>query len=209
MALVEWAFNDDYIKTKSDGQDKPLVNLLPIRANEHIVVSCCCIGSSYLVLGEKSGLLSVYKLKKAKNSVQNDGFHCHLYGHRYEITDMSVCLAYSTMVTASQDGLLIIWDTNKLSFVGSIKREQPIYKVVISETTNDIAFIANSPNSLCFYTGNCELIGEASTVATGDGADSVAAFSTSSASIVTMKSLCFSNHTEGKWFLIFEFLRVI
>ncbi len=64
------------------------------------------------------------------------------------------------MITASQDGLLIIWDTNKLSFVNSITVNQPIHSVRISETTNDIAFLVNNPNKLCFYTGNCELIGE-------------------------------------------------
>ena len=53
MALIEWGFNDDFIKIKTDGNDnKPAVNLLPIRSNEHIVVICCCIGSKYLVIGK-------------------------------------------------------------------------------------------------------------------------------------------------------------
>ena len=69
------------------------------------------------------------------------------------------------MVTASQDGLLIIWDINKLSLVNSIQiHSQSIYKVSISETTNDFAFITNSPsnhiNKLYFYTGNCDLINQ-------------------------------------------------
>lgn len=42
-----------------------------------------------------------------------DSFFCHLYGHNQEITDIFVCLAFSTMITTSQDGLLIIWDINK------------------------------------------------------------------------------------------------
>ena len=102
------------------------------------------------------------------------------------------------MVTASQDGLLIIWDTNKLSFVNSIHLNagQPVYKVCISETTNDMAFLVNNPNKLCFYTGNCELIGEAS-VSGGLNDSSSDSSSSRSESNVTMKSLCFSNHTEG------------
>lgn len=66
MALIEWGFYDDFIKIKSDQQS---VNLIPIRSNEHTVVCCQCIGSSYLVVGEKSGLLSLYKLKKDKRQI--------------------------------------------------------------------------------------------------------------------------------------------
>jgi WD40 repeat protein len=189
MALIEWGLNDDYIKIKTDGQDKPSLNLLPIRSNEHVVVVCCCIGVNYLVIGKKSGLISVYKLKKEKNSVQLDSFYCNLYGHKQEITDIFVCGSYSTMATASQDGLLIIWDINKLSFVNSIQiNPQSVYKIAISETTNDIAFIANSPNKLYFYTGNCELIKEINCNLID---------SNESSENVTMKSLCFSNQTEG------------
>ena len=35
MAVVEWGSYDDYIKVKVD-VDKPSVNLLPIRSNEHV-----------------------------------------------------------------------------------------------------------------------------------------------------------------------------
>ena len=113
-----------------------------------------------------------------------DAFQCHLFGHLHEITDMFVCLSYSTMVTASQDGLIIIWDINKLTFVNSIQLQQPIYKVCISETTNDIALIVNNPNKLLFYTGNCEFINET------DASEAAEAN-------LTIKSLCFSNCTEG------------
>ena len=46
-------------------------------------------------------------------SKQFESFFCHLYGHKQEITDIYVCLSYSVMASTSQDGLLIIWDTNK------------------------------------------------------------------------------------------------
>ena len=199
MALIEWGFNDDFIKTKIDGHDKPSINLLPIRSNEHFVVACCCIGSNYLVIGEKSGLINIYRLHKDKNLIQNESFECHLYGHKQEITDIYVCLSYSTMITASQDGLLIIWDTNKLSFVNSISVNQPVHSVRISETTNDIAFLVNNPNKLCFYTGNCEFIGEAWIGRENDDEDQdgLKELERINETIVTMKSLCFSNHTEG------------
>lgn len=74
---------------------------------------CTCIGSRYLVLALKSGLLSVYKCKQDKDQIVIDSFFCHLYGHTDEITDAFVCLSYSNMVTASKDGLVMIWDTNK------------------------------------------------------------------------------------------------
>ena len=191
MAIIEWGSFDDYIKIKLDN-DKPSTNLLPVRSNEHSVVCCSCIGSNYLVMGERSGLLSVFKLRKEKNNqIQNDSFNCYLYGHKSEITDIFVCLNFSTMISSSQDGVLIIWDTNKLSYVNSIEiKNQNIYKITISDTTNEIAFITNTPNRLYFYTGNCDLIG----IKDPNEEHEEEELNEN----VNMKSLCFSNGTEGQ-----------
>lgn len=70
MSLIEWGFYDECIKARTDG-DKQQINLIHVRANEHVVVCCQCIGSSYLVVGEKSGLVTVYKLKKDKKQIVN------------------------------------------------------------------------------------------------------------------------------------------
>jgi hypothetical protein len=76
-----------------------------------------------------------------------------------------------------------------------------VYKVCISETTNDIAFIGNTPNRLYFYTGNCDPIGEkdlASDLRTPEQQQHISNSSSSSTNNnVFMKSLCFSNATEG------------
>ncbi len=85
------------------------------------------------------------------------------------------------MATACQHGLLILWDTNTLTFLNSIHTPgQPIYKLALSHTTNDLAFLLNSPNQLAFYTGNCQLIAR-----------------TAPDDSTSIKSLCFSNQTEG------------
>ena len=197
VALIEWGSYDDFVKIKVE-MDKPAVNLVGLRSNEHTIVCVNCIGSNYLVIGEKSGLLSTFKLtrKEKSNQIVCESFECHLFGHRQEITDISVCLNFSTMITSSQDGLLIIWDTNRLSYVNSIQiKNQFIYKVCISETTNDFAFIGNTPNKLYFYTGNCELIGEkdsllSTVVDLNESQDQ-------NDNVINMKSLCFSNCTEG------------
>ena len=110
------------------------------------------------------------------------------------------------MITASQDGVLIVWDTNKLTYLNSVQTsgglDEPISKVCISETTNEFAFIAGlvSTNKLHFYTGNCDLIGTVhASQLNGDTAtaNQQVSESNSSSQRVTMKSLCFSNATEG------------
>ncbi len=68
---------------------------------------------------------------------------------------------------------------------------QSIYKVSMSETTNDIAFISkqninNQANRIFFYTCNCDLINQI------DNCDD------NSSENILMKSLCFSNCTEGQ-----------
>ncbi len=72
-----------------------------------------------------------------------------------------------------------------MQYVNSIFiQEQYIYRVSLSETTNDIAFIGNSPNKLYLYTGNCEYVGQKEPAEQEDQS-------------VLMKCLCFSNATEG------------
>ncbi len=72
-----------------------------------------------------------------------------------------------------------------MQYVNSIfLKDQYIYRVSLSETTNDIAFIGNSPNKLYLYTGNCEYIGQKESAEQED-------------QNALMKCLCFSNATEG------------
>ena len=74
-----------------------------------------------------------------------------------------------------------------MRYVTSIQlKNQSIYKVCISETTNDIAFISNSPNKLNFYTGNGDFIGDKDHLSDDQQNENV-----------SMKSLCFSNAPEG------------
>lgn len=74
--LLEWCFNEDYIKSRvdTDNNKSPSVssNLVPIRSNEQNIMCFNCIGSNYLVVGFHSGLLSVFKLRKEKESIVND-----------------------------------------------------------------------------------------------------------------------------------------
>jgi hypothetical protein len=214
-SIIKWGSNDDLVKIRPENDkssDSKFNDLIPIRSNEQTIVCCQCIGSKYLVLGQKTGLISVYKLKKDKKSGKfvNDSFNCYLYGHREDITDIYVCLAWSTMATFSYDGLLIIWDINTLSYVNSLNmKTMSVYKVSISETTNDIAFICNTQNRLYFYTGNFEFIAkkdgsECKIKEQNENIKSQAQeeeemddSTNQNHSNINMKSLCFSNVTEG------------
>lgn len=78
--------------------------------------------------------------------------------------------------------------------------------MVISETTNDFAFITTTPNKLYFFTGNCEKIGERSSSWTSDiddiddnvdNGDKNEKEHETIKSAPQIKSLCFSNSSEG------------
>ena len=84
----------------------------------------------------------------------------------------------------------------RFNYVNSIQiHDQFIYKVAISETTNDLAFIGNSPNKLYFYTGNCEKIGEQAASAGNQNENEENDEIENDNTI--LKSVCFSNATEG------------
>lgn len=74
---------------------------------------------------------------------------------------------------------------------------QYISRVAISETTNDIAFIGTAPNKLYFYTGNCEKIGEQPSSYSSASEVEEDATTINEVSQGVIKSLCFSNASEG------------
>ncbi|EPX74038.1 beige protein [Schizosaccharomyces octosporus yFS286] len=64
-----------------------------------------------------------------------------LYGHRTKITSISVCKAFSIIVSGDESGSLMIWDLNRAEFVRSVcVYEQPIQTISVNARNGEIAF---------------------------------------------------------------------
>lgn len=64
-----------------------------------------------------------------------------LYGHRYRITCVTVCKAFSIIVSGDAGGNLIIWDLNRAEFVSSLSvYKLPIQTIAVNARNAEIAF---------------------------------------------------------------------
>ncbi|WBW74413.1 beige protein-like protein Lvs1 [Schizosaccharomyces osmophilus] len=64
-----------------------------------------------------------------------------LYGHRAKITSVSVCKAFSIIVSGDESGSLMIWDLNRAEFVRSVRvYGQSIQTISVNARNGEIAF---------------------------------------------------------------------
>ena len=57
-----------------------------------------------------------------------------LFGHRASITNMAVSRAFSTLLSASADGQVILWDLNRLELVREIAKDKFVEASVLHRT---------------------------------------------------------------------------
>lgn len=50
----------------------------------------------------------------------------HLNGHRTPVTILAVSRSFSTVLSASKDGVIMLWDLNRLEFLRSLPTDGPI-----------------------------------------------------------------------------------
>ncbi|XP_074663000.1 lysosomal-trafficking regulator-like [Tubulanus polymorphus] len=150
--IISWDHNDGILRIRNKKNHPPVNFIHKIGAEE---VTCCASlpDCAMIFIGHNTGVIRVYQTtfnENKKCDIQVKGHHLCLYGHSGPITTLQVCKTYSIMVSASQDGLCIIWDLNRLSYIRSITdHEAPVLLAVISETLGDIASISREGLGSC------------------------------------------------------------
>ena len=54
-----------------------------------------------------------------------------LFGHRSAVTTLAVSRSFSTLVSASSDGQVLLWDLNRLEFVRKLAKGPPVEVCII------------------------------------------------------------------------------
>lgn len=72
--------------------------------------------------------ISAWRVTYASKSVelQPEG---SLFGHLTPVTVLAVCRAFSTLLSASTDGVVLLWDLNRLEFVRELTRAKNAVQV--------------------------------------------------------------------------------
>ncbi|EEH21741.2 hypothetical protein PABG_03957 [Paracoccidioides brasiliensis Pb03] len=79
-----------------------------------------------------------------------------LFGHRSLVTTLAVSRSFSTVLSASKDGKIMLWDLNRLEFVRSLPDGEPVDCARINDATGNILVCRG--NRISLYTLNGALL---------------------------------------------------
>ncbi|CAF1316351.1 unnamed protein product [Adineta steineri] len=165
MVALKWNTPDYIVRCRQLRQMKNWYNFLVPIDDQDKTTCCTSIDYRFLFMGKTSGLIEVYRIKPNKNSLVGIELikrFLPFIAHRSPITCLHTNRQFSLLISASADGMLTLWDTNRLSYVRTYKQDnQTIYHLTSSETTGDIAYLSSSGSQwhLSYLTCNCDLIG--------------------------------------------------
>ncbi|XP_035828113.1 lysosomal-trafficking regulator isoform X2 [Aplysia californica] len=150
--VVTWGYHDEVIRIRSY-RDKPLINFLP----HHSFGKILCVESvpdcRLLFTAGTAGVINAYNMthnSSKPSNLQVRGVRKTLYGHSGAVTCLYVCQAFSLLVSGSQDGTIILWDLNRLTYVRSISSHcTEVSTLTVSDTLGDIASVSYSGDKEC------------------------------------------------------------
>jgi WD40 repeat protein len=79
-----------------------------------------------------------------------------LFGHKTPVTIINVSKSFSTILSVSMDGLVLLWDLNRLEFVRKLAKSGPVECARINDVTGTIMLCRGQ--KVVLYTLNGELI---------------------------------------------------
>ncbi|KAG0346054.1 hypothetical protein BG004_002567, partial [Podila humilis] len=160
---VEWGFSDNSVRLYLTETNK----VLGIFENLHLeaITSVKWADDRTIVTTSRDTVVCIWRI------VQNRSYELKLMkclrGHRETVNTVAISVAYSIIVSGSEDKSCIVWDLNRLEYVRQLgKHEDGVRVVAINDATGDIATCAGPV--LRLWTVNGDLILQKYTTQIGD-----------------------------------------
>ncbi|KAL8836045.1 MAG: hypothetical protein Q9170_003058 [Blastenia crenularia] len=188
---LEWGFVDGGIRFYAS-DTKKLIGLF-----EHIHVtqiSCVLfVDSQTLVTAGEDCVVSVWGVSYASKSVE---LHPKgsLFGHRTAVTILAASRSFRTLLSASEDGQVLLWDLNRLEIVRKLTSGKPVACAKIHDVNGRIVVCRGQ--HLTLFTLNGETIIDRN-VCTEDDRVVSCAFFEGSGNEWLKRELVFTGHTRG------------
>jgi WD40 repeat protein len=116
MIAFKWNTPDGIVRCRQLKQIKNWYNFLVPIDDQDKITCCKSIDYRFLFMGKTSGLIEIYRIERNKNTPAGIGL-CKRYlpfiAHRSPITCLHVNRQFSLLLSASADGMLTLWDTNR------------------------------------------------------------------------------------------------
>jgi beige protein homolog 1 len=152
---LEWGFADNSVRFYFTDSKK----LAGLFENLHQgQLSCALFASSQLLItaGEDCVLSAHQIITSSSKSVEMQP-KASLFGHKTPVTVLSVSKSFSTLLSASSDGIVILWDLNRLEFVRKLPHALGSVECAkINDVTGDIMICRGQ--KVAIYTLNGELL---------------------------------------------------
>ncbi|RJE24669.1 beige BEACH domain-containing protein [Aspergillus sclerotialis] len=118
-----------------------------------------------------------------------------LFGHRCPVTILAVSRSFSTLLSASSDGQIMLWDLNRQCFVREIPASGPVDCARINDATGDIVVCRG--NRMALYTLNGALLLEQAACDSADDSVLTCVFYESVNNEWLERDLLFTGHKRG------------
>ncbi|KAI1299170.1 hypothetical protein EDD11_006490 [Mortierella claussenii] len=160
---VEWGFSDNSVRLYLTETSK----ILGIFENLHLEAITCVkwADDRTIVTTSRDTVVCIWRIVHIK-SYELKLMKC-LRGHRETVHTVAISVAYSIIVSGSEDKSCIVWDLNRLEYVRQLgKHEDGVRVVAINDATGDIATCSGPV--LRLWTVNGDLILQKYTTQIGD-----------------------------------------
>ncbi|QVM11455.1 hypothetical protein D8B26_006103 [Coccidioides posadasii str. Silveira] len=150
---MEWGFSDNSVRFYASDTRRLVGHFEHLHIGQ---LSCALFADSQtLITSGVDCVISVWSYTTTTKSVE---LHpkASLFGHRTPVALLAVARSFSTILSSSKDGRLMLWDLNRLEFVRELPAGEPVDHARINDATGNIMVCRGSRVSL--YTLNGALL---------------------------------------------------
>lgn len=151
---LEWGFADNSVRFFFAESRKPaglFENLHQGQLSGAIFAS-----SQLLITAGEDCVLSAHTIVTAPSKQVELKPRSSLFGHKTPVTTLAVSKSFSTLLSASADGVVLLWDLNRLEFVRKLTHGRVVESAAINDVTGDILLCRGQKVAL--FSLNGELI---------------------------------------------------
>ncbi|KAI7362959.1 beach-domain-containing protein [Hortaea werneckii] len=200
--FVQWGFADHSLRFFSSNTKRPL----GLYENAHVgaVTSALFADRKTLITAGADCTIGVWSVHPSRDVID---LHptIYLFGHRSKITGLTASRVFSTLVSTSDDGQILLWGLNRLNCIRTLHRagDPTVQAVAISDVSGHIA-LCQGPYVL-LYTLNGHLLLRQKVCDSVDDEMTCCSFYSGAGNEWLERELLFTGHARGAanvWALI-------
>ncbi|CAL3970976.1 unnamed protein product [Diplocarpon coronariae] len=196
--FLEWGFADNSIRFHYN-ESRRSAGLFE---NLHVgqISTCIFASSQLLITAGEDCVISAHTIQTSPSKPVDLTPRSSLFGHKTPVTVLAVSKSFSTLLSASSDGTVILWDLNRLEFVRRLSFSHtnsrgPVECAKINDVTGDILICRGQKVTL--YTLNGDFLLEHNVCDTHDDYIASCAWYEGTGNEWVGNTLCFTGQRGG------------